>query len=169
MVRVATNVRVARNSSWPASTTTHASEPEQSTLTWGFSISTASVQLTQQQPSILLWRYNPSPYVFTVCFKSEKGEAGVHNITPPPTHPPLRMQWGSQLVSITITLLGKGRTGSCGQTHEEDKWCWLVKQTRPSFRAEPAHNWLWWSFNSSRQLSCRLVIFAPYTFHTYSI
>lgn len=119
MVRVVKNVRVAQNSSWPASTTTHASEPEQSTLTWGFSISTASVQLTQQQPSILVWRYNPSAYVFTVCFNWEKGGVGVH--IPPP--PPLRMQLGSQLVSITITLLGKGKTGSCGQTHEENKWC----------------------------------------------
>lgn len=49
------------------------------------------------------------------CSWELKGGAGVHD--------PMRMQWGNQLVSISIPLLGNGRTGACGQTHEEDKWC----------------------------------------------
>lgn len=146
MVSVVTNVRVAQNSSWPASTGPHASGLEQSTLTWGFSISSASMQLqlTQQQPSALLWR-QPHSCVFTVCFSYERGGAGVHD----PLTLPLRMQSGNQLVSISIPLLGNGRTGSCGQTHEEDKWCDWSSRLDSSLRAEPDHLWLWWFLSSS--------------------
>lgn len=65
-------------------------------------------------PETLLWR-EPRCRVFTACLSWVKGGAGVHT--------PMRMQRRNQLVSISIPLVGKRRTGSCGQTHEEDKRC----------------------------------------------
>ncbi|KAI9520008.1 hypothetical protein NQZ68_023035 [Dissostichus eleginoides] len=69
------------------------------------------LQLTQQQP-----RQHPavtpaSALCVPVSFSWENGGAG------------MRMQPYNQLVPISIPLLGNGKTGSCGQTHEEDKCC----------------------------------------------
>lgn len=134
MVRAVINVRAAQNSSWPPSTGPHASGLEQSTLTWGFSISSAGMQLqlTQQWPSTLLWRYNPGP-VFSLHVLAERRVGWRGTIPTSPTHhlPPLGMHSGKQLVSISMPLLGNGRTGSCGQTHVEDKWCDWSKRLDP--------------------------------------
>lgn len=72
----------------------------------------------QQHRRVDLLRLYVQFCAFRVCF------VGVGCTVPPPSphySPPptsLRMQSGSQLVSISITLVKSGRTGSCGQTHE---------------------------------------------------
>lgn len=64
-------------------------------------------------------------------------------------HDPMRMQSGNQLASISIPLLGNGRTAACGQTHEEDKWCDWSSRLGPLSEQSQITSWLWWFFSSS--------------------